>query len=88
MREGFGMVHPVSEELLDHPFRIVFLYRQRGAVVEIFVEESLAQFAFGFDCWAEGGEAFVMMADVVEGVDSGSLQAGLRVGDEVADEAV
>ena len=44
--------------------------------------------AFGFDGGAEGGEAFGVVADVVEGLNFRLLQTGARVGDEVSDETV
>src|SRR5271167_2418955 len=82
------MVHPEGEQLADDALGVVFFFGEGWAEVEIFVEEVLALLAFGLEYGAEGGQAIGMMANVVESLNFGLLQTGVRVGDEVSDEAV
>ena len=71
------MLHPEGEEFADDAFGVVFFSGERGAEVEILVEEVFALLALGFDCGAEGGEAFAVMADIVEGANFRFLQTRL-----------
>src|ERR1700728_1332739 len=88
LRKSLRVGHPESEEFVDDSFRVLFFFRQRWTVIEIFVEEVSVPLPLGFDRRAEGDEPFGMFANVIEGLDFGFTSAGARVGDQIVDEKI
>src|SRR6267143_2337237 len=69
VRKSTGPFHPIREQTADHDLRVIFFFRQRGAEVQLVVEEGLGRTPFFLDLGTERRQPLRVVAHVFERAD-------------------